>query len=95
MSAARGGTTEYLAGVQEFPLVTQATGAQAGGQMAADTDHPSIPAMRLAERLRRLREQEHLTQKQLARALGGSITAVSMWEKPGSDRLPPPTRLAA
>ena len=68
---------------------------QAGGQMAADTDHPSIPAMRLAERLRRLREQEHLTQKQLARALGGSITAVSMWEKPGSDRLPPPTRLAA
>lgn len=63
--------------------------------MAADTDHPSIPAMRLAERLRRLREQEHLTQKQLARALGGSITAVSMWEKPGSDRLPPPTRLAA
>jgi transcriptional regulator with XRE-family HTH domain len=95
MSAARGGTTEYLTGVQEFPLVTQATGAQAGGQMAADTDHPSIPAMRLAERLRRLREQEHLTQKQLARALGGSITAVSMWEKPGSDRLPPPTRLAA
>ncbi len=63
--------------------------------MVADSDHPSIPARRLAERLRDLREQEHLTQKQLARALGGSITAVSMWEKPGSERLPPPPRLAA
>lgn len=63
--------------------------------MVADSDHPSIPARRLAERLRDLREQEHLTQKQLARALGGSITAVSMWEKPDSERLPPPPRLAA
>jgi len=63
--------------------------------MVADSDHPSIPARRLAERLRDLREQEHLTQKQLARVLGGSITAVSLWEKPGSDRLPPPPRLAA
>jgi len=63
--------------------------------MVADSDHPSIPARQLAERLRDLREQEHLTQKQLARALGGSITAVSMWEKPGSERLPPPPRLAA
>ena len=39
--------------------------------MVADSDHPSIPARRLAERLRGLREQEHLTQKQLARVLGG------------------------
>src|SRR5205807_866461 len=70
-----------------------------GGQMVADSDHPSIPAHRLAERLRKLREQEHLTQKQLARLLGGtgalSIATVSLWEKPGSDRLPPPQRLAA
>ena len=67
--------------------------------MAADSDHPSIPARRLAERLRDLREQQHLTQKQLARALGGtgalSIATVSLWEKPDSGRLPPPQRLAA
>ena len=63
--------------------------------MVAESDHVSIPARRLAERLRGLREQKHLTQKQLARVLGGSITAVSLWEKPGSDRLPPPPRLAA
>ncbi len=67
--------------------------------MAADSDHSSIPARRLAERLRHLREQEHLTQKQLAGALGGaealSGATVSLWEKPGSDRLPPPPRLAA
>ena len=67
--------------------------------MVADSDQPSIPARRLAERLRALREQEHLTQKQLARLLGGaeplSIATVSLWEKPGSDRLPPAQRLAA
>jgi transcriptional regulator with XRE-family HTH domain len=67
--------------------------------MTADSHHPSIPARRLAERLRDLREQEHLTQKQLARVLGGSgalsIATVSLWEKPGSGRLPPPPRLAA
>jgi hypothetical protein len=38
-----------------------------------------------------------LTQKQLARILGGaealSIATISLWEKPGSDRLPPPQRL--
>jgi transcriptional regulator with XRE-family HTH domain len=66
--------------------------------MVAEIDQPSIPARRLAERLRALREQEHLTQKQLARVLGGSepisIATVSLWEKPGSDRLPPPQRLA-
>jgi transcriptional regulator with XRE-family HTH domain len=67
--------------------------------MAADSDHPSIPARRLAERLRDLREQEHLTQKQLAKVLGGtsalSIATVSLWEKPNSGRLPPPARLEA
>ncbi len=67
--------------------------------MAADSDHLSIPARRLAERLRGLREQQHLTQKQLAKVLGGaealSIATVSLWEKAGSDRLPPPPRLAA
>jgi len=67
--------------------------------MAADSDHSSTPARGLAERLRDLREQRHLTQKQLARVLGGaealSIATVSLWEKPGSDRMPPPPRLAA
>jgi transcriptional regulator with XRE-family HTH domain len=66
--------------------------------MVAENDQPSIPARRLAERLRDLREREHLTQKQLARTLGGadalSIATISLWEKPGSDRLPPPQRLA-
>ena len=67
--------------------------------MVAENDQPSIPARRLGERLRALREKEHLTQKQLARLLGGaeplSIATVSLWEKPGSDRLPPPQRLEA
>jgi transcriptional regulator with XRE-family HTH domain len=64
-------------------------------------DQPSIPARRLAERLKALREREYrqLTQGQLARALGGSdplsTSLVSQWEKPSSDRLPPPQRLAA
>jgi transcriptional regulator with XRE-family HTH domain len=67
--------------------------------MVAENDQPSIPARRLAERLRDLREREHFTQKQLARILGGaealSIATISLWEKPGSERLPPPQRLAA
>ena len=67
--------------------------------MAAENEQPSIPARRLAERLRDLREREHLTQKQLARVLAGSeslsIATVSLWEKPGSDRLPTPPRLEA
>lgn len=69
--------------------------------MVAGSDHASIPARRLAERLRDLREREFspLTQKALATALGGaeplSIATVSLWEKPGSDRLPPLPRLAA
>ena len=69
--------------------------------MVAGSGHLSIPARRLGERLRDLREHEYrqLTQKQLAKVLGGtgplSIATVSLWEKPGSDRLPPPQRLAA
>ena len=69
--------------------------------MVADSDHLSIPARRLAERLRDLREREYqqLTQKQLAKALGGagtlSIATISHWEKPGSGRLPSPARLGA
>jgi transcriptional regulator with XRE-family HTH domain len=67
--------------------------------MVAENDQPSIPGRRLAERLRALRDRERLTQKQLARVLGGSeslsIATVSLWEKPGSDRLPPPQRLEA
>lgn len=69
--------------------------------MVAESDHSSIPARSLAKRLRDLREQEHkqLTQKQLAKVLGGpqslSIATISNWEKPGSGRLPPPDRLAA
>jgi transcriptional regulator with XRE-family HTH domain len=72
---------------------------QMGGRIVAVSDQPTLPGRRLAERLRDLREQERLTQKQLARAIGGndalSIATVSLWEKPGSDRLPPPPRLAA
>ena len=66
--------------------------------MVAENDQPSIPARRLAERLRALREGRHLTQKEVAHVLGGSeplsIASVSLWEKPGSDRLPPAPRLA-
>lgn len=67
--------------------------------MVAENDQLSIPARRLAERLRDLREREHLTQKQLARIIGGSealsIATVSLWEKPNSGRMPPPQRLDA
>jgi hypothetical protein len=69
--------------------------------MVAGSDHASIPARRLAERLRDLREREFrpLTQRALGKALGGSeplsIATVSLWENPSSDRLPPPQRLKA
>jgi transcriptional regulator with XRE-family HTH domain len=61
--------------------------------MVADSDQPSLPARRLAERLRELRDGR-LTQKQLAELLGGSGAMISLWENPASDRLPPPQRLA-
>ena len=69
--------------------------------MVASSGHASIPARRLAERLRDLREREFkpLTQRALGKALGGSeplsIATVSQWENPSSDRLPPPQRLKA
>jgi len=69
--------------------------------MVAESEHPSIPARRLAERLRDLREHEYgqYTQEQLGRALGDekplSIATISQWEKPGSGRLPLPRWLAA
>jgi transcriptional regulator with XRE-family HTH domain len=68
--------------------------------MVAGSDHASIPARRLADRLRELREREFrpLTQRVLAKALGGteslSIATISLWENPNSGRLPPPARLA-
>jgi len=70
-------------------------------RLVADNEQPSIPARRLAERLRDLREREYgqFTQKQLARALGGaaklSDATISQWETPGSGRLPPQRRLEA
>jgi transcriptional regulator with XRE-family HTH domain len=69
--------------------------------MVVGSDHASIPARRLAERLRDLREREFrpLTQRVLAKALGGSeplsVATISQWEKPDSNRLPPPQRLKA
>ncbi len=69
--------------------------------MVASSGHASIPARRLAERLRDLREREFrpLTQRALGKALGGSeplsIATISLWENPSSDRLPPPQRLKA
>jgi transcriptional regulator with XRE-family HTH domain len=63
----------------------------------------SPAAVRLARRLRELREREYsrLTQEELGRALGGdadegvSPATISTWENPASDRLPPPYRLTA
>ena len=63
--------------------------------MVADSDHSSLPARRLAERLRDFRERvqrypEAITQRQLAKVLGGpealSVATISLWEKPGSDQ---------
>lgn len=68
--------------------------------MVADSDHSSILARRSAECLRDLREREYrqLTLEQLAQALDDmyalNIATIPLPEKPGSDRLPPPQRLA-
>jgi hypothetical protein len=62
---------------------------------------PTPEAFRLAERLRVLREREVVrrTQGDLGRALGGgkplSPATISMWETPGSGRVPPSDRLEA
>ncbi len=64
-------------------------------------DQPSTAALRLAERLRELREHEftRLTQGDLGRALGGaeplSPATISVWETPSADRIPPVARLEA
>jgi hypothetical protein len=63
---------------------------------------PTPEAVRLARRLRQLREREfsRLTQAELGRALADgkdpvSPAAISTWETPGSGRLPPAARLEA
>jgi hypothetical protein len=63
---------------------------------------PAPDALRLANRLRELREREfgRLTQSQLGKAFGTpdeplSPAAISMWENPSSGRLPPSPRLEA
>jgi Helix-turn-helix domain len=61
---------------------------------------PTPEAFRLAERLRDLRrEVVKLTQGDLGRVLGGakalSPATISMWETPGSGRVPAPDRLEA
>jgi hypothetical protein len=63
---------------------------------------PAPEALRLANRLRELRERAfvRLTQSQLGQAFGPpddplSPAAISMWENPASGRLPPASRLEA
>jgi len=63
---------------------------------------PGDEAIRLARRLRELREREfsRLTQSELGQALADgdgpiSAAAISAWENPASGRLPPATRLEA
>lgn len=63
---------------------------------------PTPEALRLAKRLRELREREfmRLTQSNLGQALGDadstlSPATISMWENPASGRTPPPSRLEA
>lgn len=69
--------------------------------MTADM-RPTGDASLLARRLRELREggSVRLTQTELGRALADengplSAASISMWEKPGSERLPPRPRLEA
>jgi hypothetical protein len=70
--------------------------------VTTSTDHPGLGAIRLAERLRDLREGAPvpLTQSDLGHALGGAKgtvgpAAVSSWENPTSGRLVPASRLEA
>lgn len=70
--------------------------------MTTSTDQPGVGAIRLAERLRDLREGAPipLTQSDLGQALGGAKgtvgpAAVSSWENPQSGRLVPASRLDA
>jgi len=58
---------------------------------------PSPAAVRLARRLRDLRESERLTQPDLARALSGesrvAVATISSWESQTNPKLPPEERL--
>ncbi len=69
--------------------------------MAMPSSQPSVALLRLAERLRDLREHafRRLTQAELGRAIGGSeplsAATISMWENAASQRVPPPFRLEA
>src|SRR6266496_1823129 len=62
-------------------------------------DQPPTATVRLAERLRELREHEftRLTQGELGRALGGaqrlSTATISVWEPPATGRSPCGTSL--
>jgi transcriptional regulator with XRE-family HTH domain len=60
---------------------------------------PGDPALRLAQRLRQLREQswrgKRVTQKQLAQALKVSMPLISSWEKSTEPVVPPQARLEA
>lgn len=68
--------------------------------MVISSDQPGPGAVRLAERLRDLREGVPITQSDLGRALAGDkggvgAAAVSSWENPTSGRLVPASRLDA
>lgn len=68
--------------------------------MTISSGEPSPGAIRLADRLRDLRERVTLTQAALGQAFGDadnpvSPAAVSTWENPGSGRLVPVARLDA
>ncbi len=60
---------------------------------------PSPEAVRLARRLRDLRESQRLTQAILARALSAdsrvAVATISSWESPTNPKLPPEERLRA
>ncbi|MFG1627647.1 helix-turn-helix domain-containing protein [Kribbella sp. NPDC049227] len=60
---------------------------------------PSPEAVRLARRLRELRESQRLTQSDLARALSTdsrvAVATISSWESQSSPKLPPEERLRA
>ena len=58
---------------------------------------PSPEAVRLARRLRELRESQRLTQKDLSHALSSdtrvAVATISSWESQGNPKLPPEERL--
>ncbi|MFD3405242.1 hypothetical protein ACFWUU_31440 [Kribbella sp. NPDC058693] len=66
-------------------------------QISGVTVAPSPEAVRLARRLRELRESHRLTQKDLSRALSAdsrvAVATISSWESQGNPKLPPEERL--